>query len=1194
MFEEEASVPAVRPFRVPPNKKKHISEKKSKKKKRNEVAKQRRRLEFDFVYDSSKETLKDQHKKKLTTLRIDSSTKEIPIGEFSNCRNLQRVQLPLTLARIQKDAFRKCPNLLWFQFVSNIVSHGPTSSIDSRTQRGFLVFPEAMQQIDEYAFSQCPMLRKVRFCRNSTKLGKGAFSDCFGLISVELPKALRVIEPELLMNCQNCKSVKMPSCPLTKIGAEAFSNCLILFNIGKLREGLEVVGVRAFYKCRRLQSVEIPSSVIQIGEAAFSGCSGLISIGKLPMGLQIIPAELFKNCESLKTVEIPSSVTTIGEAVFSGCSSLISFGKLPMSLQVIPSELFHDCKSLEVVEIPSSVVEICQKAFDGCISLRSVNLPHGLLVIGDRSIAGCHSIDTLHIPTTVSSIGKGAFSSCIRLEYIKLPPSVESFEDSMFSFCQALKRVEILETASIAPSLQDGLLVIPEGATIQIGSDVFAHYRGLEEVIICSASARLVEAAFRNCIGLKLVELPEGLQVIEPLVFSECKSLTTVKISSSVTTIRREAFARCTGLTQVIFAHDGHHDTGLQDRSLVIPEGLQLEGFAFSECNRLLKVVICSASTQLGEGAFHKCSALQSVELPAGLQITKPLVFSRCKSLTTIKVSSSATTPIRDEAAAIPTTKLGEATFHYCTAMQSVELPEGLEVIEPLVFSRCESLTTVKISSSVTTILHKAFARCERLTHVEFAHHGHLTTLGRSAFWGCCSIETLRIPPSVISINDDTFRSCSGLKYIELSPTLKRIGSGAFLGCESLEYIKIPPSVVFLGDHVFQKCCSLSHIRLPPNIDTKNCRVTLSSFSGCRDLLSIELPEGFEFSPRGMDGRQHCELMAMCPSIVNLAIPALNKSVRSFVKTIKLMDVLVDGNPLDLLCHMLKHRLENCPLNKLCYYQSYYSAEDAMEQLRRLMEQQDATSQVDAFGLTPLHYLSLSQTPNLDMLLAVMKGGGGSSSSNLDQFFLCRDVFGCTPMDYLRLNKLPEASMVMQKVVQARLDVLGVDQLLKQEMMQIFNEEVLADWSSSSSPSRTTSAAALGRFLFKLAIYERKEILSLIEQYLWKMKIDDVVLVFCSDDDDDEKEAATTAAAADIRESCRINCGAAIVIPRILLFLDQIMDMESYVDAVSNSCPFGNGRVTVPLRRQKEGAEEEEVQPSPAVTFPSSYFRPAP
>eukprot|EP00980_Cylindrotheca_fusiformis_P004541 scaffold965_cov93-Cylindrotheca_fusiformis.AAC.5 len=214
------------------------------------------------------------------------------------------------------------------------------------------------------------------------------------------------------------------------------------------------------------------------------------------------------------------------------------------------------------------------------------------------------------------------------------------------------------------------------------------------------------------------------------------------------------------------------------------------------------------------------------------------------------------------------------------------------------------------------------------------------------------------------------------------------------------------------------------------------------------------------------------------------------------------------------------HRFDKSPLNKLCYYQSYYSVEDAMEKLRSLMDEDPltATTHMDEFGMTPLHLLSLSQTPNLNMLLAVMNGG------HPDHIVRGRDSFGSTPMDYLCLNKMPNSTQVIRSLLQStfvkRVDCLGLDQW-KLEMMQVFKGVLAEDWSSRRR--------AIGLAYFHLANYERKEIISLVELYLWNVKID---------------EGSSKQDGAD-REICRINSGASIVIPPVLLFLGNI-DMADY------------------------------------------------
>eukprot|EP00980_Cylindrotheca_fusiformis_P015161 scaffold4189_cov86-Cylindrotheca_fusiformis.AAC.6 len=180
-----------------------------------------------------------------------------------------------------------------------------------------------------------------------------------------------------------------------------------------------------------------------------------------------------------------------------------------------------------------------------------------------------------------------------------------------------------------------------------------------------------------------------------------------------------------------------------------------------------------------------------------------------------------------------------------------------------------------------------------------------------------------------------------------------------------------------------------------------------------------------------------------------------------------------------------------------------------------------ATTQVDEFGMTPLHIISLSQTPNLSMMLAVMSGG------HPDHIILGRDSFLSTPMDYLCLNKMPNSTQVIRSLLQAtvlvkRIDWLGLDQWKLDTLQAVVDKALAVDWSSRRRE--------IGLAFFKLANYERKEILAIVELYLWSAKIDEV----------NSKNSGAD------RQSCRINNGSSIVIPHVLRFLGNL-EMDDYL-----------------------------------------------
>eukprot|EP00980_Cylindrotheca_fusiformis_P023788 scaffold10986_cov91-Cylindrotheca_fusiformis.AAC.2 len=240
----------------------------------------------------------------------------------------------------------------------------------------------------------------------------------------------------------------------------------------------------------------------------------------------------------------------------------------------------------------------------------------------------------------------------------------------------------------------------------------------------------------------------------------------------------------------------------------------------------------------------------------------------------------------------------------------------------------------------------------------------------------------------------------------------------------------------------------------------------------------------------------------------------------------------------DDLVHRLKHRFVNSPLNKLCYYQSYHAPEDAMVHLRLLMDDNPlaASCQVDEFGMTPLHVLSLAQTPNIDMLLALMDKG------NADHIIHGRDSFGKTPMDYLCLNRMPNSTQVIRRVICSRFDyLLGLDRWWESDVLHAIDEALAVDFSArkremweadmlqaieealavdcsprrmedslESLKRRETARREIVAIYFKLAKYELKIVLSLLEIRLWQN-----------------------------------SGGASVVIPNVLPFLDTF-DIKDY------------------------------------------------
>ena len=66
-----------------------------------------------------------------------------------------------------------------------------------------------------------------------------------------------------------------------------------------------------------------------------------------------------------------------------------------------------------------------------------------------------------------------------------------------------------------------------------------------------------------------------------------------------------------------------------------------------------------------------------------------------------------------------------------------------------------------------------------------------MTSIGKSAFYGCSSLTAINIPEGVTSIGDRAFYGCSSLTTITIPESVTSIGKSAFYGCSSLKSIKV-------------------------------------------------------------------------------------------------------------------------------------------------------------------------------------------------------------------------------------------------------------------------------------------------------------------------------------------------------------------------------------------------------------------
>lgn len=154
-------------------------------------------------------------------------------------------------------------------------------------------------------------------------------------------------------------------------------------------------------------------------------------------------------------------------------------------------------------------------------------------------------------------------------------------------------------------------------------------------------------------------------------------------------------------------------------------------------------------------------------------------------------------------------TGIGEGAFHRCYPLQSINIGEGVEQIGDLAFQYCSKLPVVNLPASVKNIGVNPFYGCSELTQINVAENnssycsidGVLFDREKKILVAYPSGRegSYTIPEGVTHMNDYAFIYCLHLTDATLPASMTDLGNGAFCSCPELKqlnvYAPIPPQV---------------------------------------------------------------------------------------------------------------------------------------------------------------------------------------------------------------------------------------------------------------------------------------------------------------------------------------------------------------------------------------------------------------
>ena len=558
-----------------------------------------------------------------------------------------------------------------------------------------------------------------------------AFKCSANLRSVKLPESVTVIGDHTFEECENLTLPKLPD-NLTTVGEAAFCFCEKL-SLNSLPETLTNIGNWAFSCCTNLALTRLPSGLTSIGDGTFNRCFSIVP-EELPSGLTRLGSWAFSECSFFNPISFPEGVKSIGNYAFGGCHSL-TWDQLPSTLNSMGAYAFSQCNKVRFSSIPEGVTRINKATFEGCFSMRSIILPESLQVIDSLAFNGLPLTDVT-IPENVTFIGRDAFKGSGRLMPVimlpKTPPVIEDTylgdnADLIYVHAESLNQYK---TAENWTKWKDKLFVVPEELIprriIEFKDPVVKalcvenwdrdgdgelskeeaskvtnlqwvfkrneEITSFEEMEYFTGLRSVADSAFKCCVNLRSVKLPEKVRSIEGFAFHECENVLISKLPENLKSIGEFAFDHCSCLTLTKLPDNltdiGSHAFRLCTRLALteLPEKLtNIAWFAFAQCTNLALTKLPSGMTRIEGGVFAGCTSLSLEYLPSGLTYIGPYAFTECTSFNIESLRLPAGLEY-----------FGEWAFN-CCRFSEISIPEKVEFIGACAFCSCSMLRKVTV-----------------------------------------------------------------------------------------------------------------------------------------------------------------------------------------------------------------------------------------------------------------------------------------------------------------------------------------------------------------------------------------------------------------------------------------------------------------------------------------------------------------